>query len=130
MLTIDPRIVLTAPSVTKVEQARLATSARTVRLSFPSVTLGYEKREGGQFIDKCPLERRFLELGSVVWEGLKRGTVNKERLSFTEWMGQPREDFGVSPDLESVSPGPPNSRRHKHFATAPRPFRRDARRNG
>jgi hypothetical protein len=82
-------------------------SARTVRLSFPSVTSGYEKREGGQFIDKYPPEHKFLELGSAAWEGLKCGTINKEGLSFAEWVGQLREDFGVSPDPESVSPGPP-----------------------
>jgi len=34
--------------------------------------------------------------------GLKRGTVNNEGLSIAEWVGQLREEFGVSPDSESV----------------------------
>ena len=62
----------------------------------------YEKREGGQFTDKCPAEHNFLELGGAAWEGLKRGTVNKEGLSFGEWVGQLREEFGV-PLIRRVS---------------------------
>jgi hypothetical protein len=111
MLTIAPCTASSASSATNVEQAGLATSARTVRLSSLSVTSAMKNERGNSSPTSVLREHNFLELGGATWRGLKRGTVNKEGLSFAEWVGQLREEFGVSPDSESVSPGLPEQQK-------------------